>query len=606
MAKREMRKSLKWDIDNLFKSPETAEAEFQQAIKRRKLDDGTSSTPPRVRSDPRDALKPKLSLHLTRLGDGHRLDYLANLIHYCIFGSKSIQKPRWATISQHRYLLQTLVVRVNVEDNFFATTNLKFLNEFFDRHWLELGADISDRRLFWNSLMNVRLDLKEQIKRKTDRMQKTFDLLGKFDRSHFVLTTEQMAERNFPFPGEEGIVATKMRYKKITHSSPLYSVDCEMCETTHANRELTRISLIDEKQNTILDTLVKPRGDITDYVTRYSGITAEMMEGVTTTLEDVQRAIQNLLPPDAILVGHSLEHDLGAMKMTHPFCLDVCHSLNYTNNVFENRNSLKSLTEMFLGEQIQTEYGHCSYEDAWAALRLAQLKIQEGIVFGVASYGWKYSQYREEQKLKNGDGEILKLTQNSAAAPIPCTGCLGPTVVGCTVVNCRCRFVAGPAQCVACCVRNLVSEEGDFDWRETLEVDLEMERVTSPIENYVKKDKMKSVLMGFEAPEVLEKMPEMGRKIHLKLPSSFPTYSSFIDNVASEMLNDSAIFIEIDRKKVEPLPRSSPEDDEGEVVDNSEALNEILEKLVAATTKNAAIMMIFSSPSKNTLFKNIK
>ena len=42
-------------------------------------------------------------------------------------------------------------------------------------------------------------------------MQKTFDLLGKFDRSHFVLTTEQMAERNFPFPGEEGIVATKMR-----------------------------------------------------------------------------------------------------------------------------------------------------------------------------------------------------------------------------------------------------------------------------------------------------------------------------------------------------------------------------------------------------------
>ena len=25
-----MRKSLKWDIDNLFKSPETAEAEFQR------------------------------------------------------------------------------------------------------------------------------------------------------------------------------------------------------------------------------------------------------------------------------------------------------------------------------------------------------------------------------------------------------------------------------------------------------------------------------------------------------------------------------------------------------------------------------------------------
>ena len=40
-----------------------------------------------------------------------------------------------------------------------------------------------------------------------------------------------------------------------------------------------------------------------------------MLEKVTTTLEDVQAAIQKLLPEDAILVGHSLNCDLMAMQV---------------------------------------------------------------------------------------------------------------------------------------------------------------------------------------------------------------------------------------------------------------------------------------------------
>ena len=41
-----------------------------------------------------------------------------------------------------------------------------------------------------------------------------------------------------------------------------------------------------------------------------------MLENVTTTLSDVQKHLVDLLPADAILVGHSLEFDLRALKVS--------------------------------------------------------------------------------------------------------------------------------------------------------------------------------------------------------------------------------------------------------------------------------------------------
>jgi DNA polymerase III epsilon subunit-like protein len=51
-----------------------------------------------------------------------------------------------------------------------------------------------------------------------------------------------------------------------------------------------------------MDDLVLPDTPITDYNTRYSGITAVMMAGVTRTLADAQRSLFSFMGPETLLV----------------------------------------------------------------------------------------------------------------------------------------------------------------------------------------------------------------------------------------------------------------------------------------------------------------
>ena len=67
---------------------------------------------------------------------------------------------------------------------------------------------------------------------------------------------------------------------------------------------------VTEDAQVVYDTLVKPRSEIVNYVTKYSGITADMMKDVTTTRADVQARLMALASRDDILIGHSLEKEL--------------------------------------------------------------------------------------------------------------------------------------------------------------------------------------------------------------------------------------------------------------------------------------------------------
>lgn len=49
---------------------------------------------------------------------------------------------------------------------------------------------------------------------------------------------------------------------------------------------------------------------------RFSGISEEDLEDVHTTLRDVQAVLLSLFTDKTILIGHSLESDLQALKVT--------------------------------------------------------------------------------------------------------------------------------------------------------------------------------------------------------------------------------------------------------------------------------------------------
>ena len=68
---------------------------------------------------------------------------------------------------------------------------------------------------------------------------------------------------------------------------------------------------------------MRPERPITDYNTRFSGITAAMMAGVRTTLAEARGRLAALVPAEALLVGHALQNDLVALRLAHGRILDT-------------------------------------------------------------------------------------------------------------------------------------------------------------------------------------------------------------------------------------------------------------------------------------------
>lgn len=263
-------------------------------------------------------------------------------------------------------------------------TKMAFFYNVFDYLMpLTISGSKDSIYLCSQTLINFGLSKKEK-KQRAEELRQTklvlYDLL---------LTRDQMEKSNYPIhslqSGEESVEEGWVETTNFEHDgSHTFALDCEFCESL-SGKVLTRISIVNFQGETVYDTYVKPKEEITDYVTRYSGITEEILKGVTTTLADVQAKVLDTVSSSDILIGHSLDSDLRVLKVKHPRVIDTAIIYDHHRGP-PSKPGLKWLSATFLSRSIQqgeqTGAGHSSVEDLLACLDLVKMKLVEGPEFG--------------------------------------------------------------------------------------------------------------------------------------------------------------------------------------------------------------------------------
>ncbi|KAH7339501.1 hypothetical protein B0J17DRAFT_767226 [Rhizoctonia solani] len=257
------------------------------------------------------------------------------------------------------------------------------------------------------TLLQSPISSEQRRKRLLERQQQKF---SNDDPSTYILDTPDMLDNDYPVPSysREGL-SVNPESVRATSSWPaaaptpqtrengwietpqtskdgalkVVAIDCEMCETEDG-KVLARVCAVDfYSDKVVYDQLVLPDKPVIDYLTQFSGITAEQLAPVTHKLADAQAGLLELIDKDTIVVGHSLENDLRALKLAHPRCIDTSIIYKHPRGA-PYKPGLKWLAQKWLNLDIQMKQGgHDPEEDARACLALLSKKMKEGPDFGV-------------------------------------------------------------------------------------------------------------------------------------------------------------------------------------------------------------------------------
>mmetsp|Transcript_31514 Transcript_31514/g.66284 ORF Transcript_31514/g.66284 Transcript_31514/m.66284 type:complete len:834 (-) Transcript_31514:27-2528(-) len=227
-----------------------------------------------------------------------------------------------------------------------------------------------------------------------------------------------------------------------TQKRKIYALDCEMVLTS-AGPELARVSVImltggnienghaakveeEEKSILVMDELVKPRRKVLDYLTEFSGVTPKMLQDVDTRIEHIQARLLSIIDENDFVVGHSCENDMRALRLVHNNIID-------TSVIFRGANgrkfSLRHLSNVLLQKKIQQgcgSSGHCSTEDAEAALLLALRRARRGDSFRLKENSNRENILSVFQKINRASNNQNESAESFAARNEGSCVCIGP------------------------------------------------------------------------------------------------------------------------------------------------------------------------------------
>ncbi|KAK9288003.1 hypothetical protein L1049_016448 [Liquidambar formosana] len=184
---------------------------------------------------------------------------------------------------------------------------------------------------------------------------------------------------SFPSHEEDWLVTKLSKKSKAMRSNEMVAVDCEMVLCEDGAEALVRVCVVDRNLQVKLDELVNPNKVVVDYRTEITGITAKDLEGITCSLADIQKSMKKLLSHGTILVGHSLNNDLQALKLDHARVIDTSFIFKFLDGPLFRRPSLNNLCKFILGYEVRKKGApHNCLDDACAAMKLVLAKIERG------------------------------------------------------------------------------------------------------------------------------------------------------------------------------------------------------------------------------------
>ncbi|KAL3642908.1 hypothetical protein CASFOL_013723 [Castilleja foliolosa] len=183
-------------------------------------------------------------------------------------------------------------------------------------------------------------------------------------------------EFSFPSYEEEWVVVKKcLKKSKAMKSTKLLAIDCEMVLCEDGTDALVRVCGVDRNLKVKIDEVVNPNKPIADYRSDITGMSAKDLDGVTCSLKDVQISLKKMLSHGTILVGHSVNNDLQALKLDHTKVIDTSYIFKFAHT--NRKPSLSLLCKAKLGDELRKDgRPHNCMDDACAAMKLALARLE--------------------------------------------------------------------------------------------------------------------------------------------------------------------------------------------------------------------------------------